>query len=76
MIEVVVATVYRCDPLMCLATGAPQLEHVDLPRLVVPAWVPRDRLAPEAMDVARHLGAEVRIRELHLVRPYMDVGDV
>ena len=49
----------------------PHLLHVDLTRLVLPSRVPRDHLFPFRTDISDHLGYELRIGKLYLVRTDM-----
>ena len=76
MVQIVETGVDRRNPFLGFSSVAPQMRHVDLSRLVVPSRIPGDHLFPLGADISDHFGYEIRIGELHLVCPDMQVRDI
>ena len=71
MVDIMETGVDRRNARSRFSPVTPHLLHVDLTRFVLPSRVPRDHLFPFRTDISDHLGYELRIGKLYLVRTDM-----
>ena len=61
---------------MRLAPVTPHLQHINLPRLILPPRIPRNHLLAFFPHICHHLRHKTGIGKLHLIRPDMQIGHI